>query len=87
MVIIVINNICIAINKLKKYSPIAGNFHCIKSLFINAQLVKEGARVIHILNLTCGIETIKDPFKPVGVFRLYSFFASREKKSPPSLYV
>jgi hypothetical protein len=80
MVIIVINNICITINKLKKYSPIAGNFHCIKSFFISALLVMEGSRVFHILDFTCGIETIKDPFKPVCVFRLYSFFASRAKK-------
>ena len=36
MVIIVINHICITINKFKKYSPIAENSHCIISLFIAA---------------------------------------------------
>jgi hypothetical protein len=80
MVIIVIYNVCITINKLKKNSPIAGYLNCIKSLFIAAQLMKEGARVIHILYFICGIETIEDSFKPFCMFRLYSFLAPCEEK-------
>ena len=36
MVIIIIYFICITVNMLEKYSPIAGYFHCIKPLFIFA---------------------------------------------------
>jgi len=41
MIVVVINNIGIAVNKLKKYSPIAGYSHRIKALFAAAQLMEE----------------------------------------------
>ena len=41
MIIVVINNICISVNKLKKYSPIAGYSHRIKTLFAAAQLMEK----------------------------------------------
>lgn len=80
MVIIVIDNIGVAVNKLKKYAPIAGYFHGMKTLFVAAQLVERRTRVIHILYFTCGIKTIKDSFEPVGMLRLNSSPAPSVKK-------
>ncbi len=45
MIIVVINNMGITVNKLKKYSPIAGYSHRIKALFAAAQLVSERTRI------------------------------------------
>ena len=55
MVIIVIDSICVAVNKFKKYTPIAGYFHGMKVFFVAAQLVEKRTRIIHILYFTCGI--------------------------------
>jgi len=80
MVIVIIDNIGVTINKFKEYTPIAGNFDCMKVLFVAAQLVEERTRVIHIFYLTCSIKPIKDSFKPLGMFRPYSSRAPRIKK-------
>jgi hypothetical protein len=81
VVIIVIDNIGVAINKFKEYTPIAGYFHCMKALFIAAQLVEERTWVIHIFYFTCGIQPIKDSFKPDGMFGLNPSLATCIKKS------
>jgi len=60
MIIVVINNIGIAVNKFKKYSPVAGYFYCMKALFVAAQLVKKRTRIIHIFYFVCGIKPVKN---------------------------
>jgi hypothetical protein len=42
VIIIVIDNIGITINKFKEDTPIAGHFHCIQAFFIPRQLVEKG---------------------------------------------
>ena len=80
MVIIVIDSICVAVNKFKKYWPITRYSYGVKAFFVAAQLMEKRTRVIHILYFTCGIKSIKNSFKPIGMFRLYSFIASCVKE-------
>lgn len=80
MVIIIIDNIGVTVNKLKKYAPIAGYPYCIKAALITAQLMKERTRVIHILYFTRGIKSIKDSFKPAGMLRFNSLLAPGVEK-------
>ena len=80
MVVAVIDIIGVTINKFKEYTPIPGYFHCMKVLFVAAQLVEEGTRIIHISYLTRGIKPIKDSFKSIGMFRLNSALTSSIKK-------
>ena len=80
MVIVIIDNIGVTINKFKEYTPIARYFYCIKALFVATQLVEERTWVIHIFYFTCGIKPIKDSFKPIGMFRLNASLATCIKK-------
>ena len=87
MVIVVIDNIGVTINKFKEYTPIAGYFHCIKVLFVAAQLVEARTRVIHIFYFTSSIKPIKDSFKSIGLFRLNSSLAPCIKRYLSLLFV
>lgn len=80
MEIIVVDKIGVTINKLKKYPPIARYFHCMKTLLVATQLVEKRTRIIHIFYFTCGIEPIKDSFKPIGMFRLNASLATGIEK-------
>jgi hypothetical protein len=60
MVIAIIDIIGVTITKFKEYTPITGYFHCMKVLFVAAQLEEERTRVIHIFYFTYSIKPIKD---------------------------
>ena len=55
VIIVVINNIGIAVNELEKDSPISRNLYSISALFVTCQLVQGGTRIIHISYFTCSI--------------------------------
>ena len=51
-----------------------------KTFFVADQLVEERTRIIHILYFACGIKSIKDSFKPIGMLRLNTSLATCIKK-------
>jgi hypothetical protein len=80
MIITVIDDIGVAIDKFKKDSPIAGNSYRVKAFFIASQLVKKRTWIIHIFYLVCGIKPVENSCQFFSLFGLYSCLFTRIKE-------
>ena len=74
MVVVVIDNIGITINKFEKNPPVAGCFYSILIFFVSRQLVEIRTGIIHIFYFIRSIKPIKNPFQSVSMLRVYAFF-------------
>ncbi len=77
MIIIVIDNVCIAIYELEKNSPITGYIYSIVVFFISLKFVQIRSWIIHIQYFICGIQSVKNSLKPSRLVRLNALLLPR----------